>query len=209
MSITLSAEEAFKERVSKAEYQFVEKEIRHRICGIDWCEVGHEIYWIVRCHLRRIRWNSQEEPSYEWQKRIWLDELDLGDFFYSIKADGIKEDLNHFLCDEEIKKRYYAIFSDFFDSAMDFIKDEKNGKTWRDDDEEKVQQWEKDKYACDEDPEEDGDLPDIPSKEDFYRMTHKGADDLTDEEIDELLADDEDEEDTIDDILNKHEKEGK
>lgn len=208
MSITLSAEEAFKERVSKAEYQFVEKEIRDHIChGTCWCWALSGINAIIRTHLLKIKWNLQEEPSYEWKKHIWIDGLDLHDFFTDIEALDVKDRLNKFLSDTDIKKRYHAIFSDFFDSAMDFEKDEKEGKTWRNDDEEKVQQWERDKYACDEDPEEDGDLPDIPSKEDFYRMTHKGADDLTDEEIDELLSDD-DEDDTIDDILNKN-KEGK
>lgn len=193
MSITLSAEEAFKERVSKSEYQFVEKEIRDHIChGTCWCWALSGINAIIRTHLLKIKWNLQEEPSYEWKKHIWIDGLDLHDFFADIEALDVKNRLNKFLSDADIKKRYYAVFSDFFDSAMDFEKDEKDGKTWRNDDEEQ---------------EEDGDLPDIPSKEDFYRMAHQGADDLTDEEIDELLMDD-DEDETIDDILNKN-KEGK
>lgn len=165
----LSAEEAYKARVEKCEYnQMLEYMTGMFRTHADMDALAECVESTIKKHLRKIHWECQEEPSYEWKRRMWLDDIDLGELFSMFVMNDVKNSLNRYLSDEDIKKRYYIFFSNVFDWTMDYLEDIKNG-------------------LLDLDEDED----DIPSKEDFYRMTHAGTDLLSDEDIDVLISKDE------------------
>lgn len=171
INCTQSAEEAYKSRVEKFEYSIVVDKMDFFIrIGVDWDSIAYDAEELIEKSIAAKMAGfklSKEEVSYEWKRKIWLEEMDLNRFFDDIGEIHFKKQMNRYLSDEDIKHRYYEFFCKVFDAAMGYLEDEKKSDTTEDDE------------------------PDIPSREDFYRMTHQGTDELSDEEIDDLLGDDE------------------
>ena len=138
MNCMQSAEEAYKERVGKFEYNFVMDDLNKFACLIDWDDLAYEIEEIIKEHFEKNKNNmiDFDHISRAWKETVWLEEVDLNDFFADhLHYLPLKREMNRYLSDEDIKKRYYEFFSHIFDAAMGFLEDEKNGLT-KDDDEE-------------------------------------------------------------------------
>lgn len=136
MNCMQSAEEAYKERVEKLEYNFVMAELNGCEFAIDWDDFSHKVEKIVKNHLKEINEQIDEEHiSRAWKETIWIEEVDLHVLFSELCSLPLKRQMNKHLSDEDIKHRYYEFFCHLFHAAMDFLEDEKNGLT-KDDDEE-------------------------------------------------------------------------
>lgn len=137
MNCMQSAEEAYKERVGKFEYNFVMEELNGSALLIDWDDFSHKVEEIIKNHLEKIKDRIDvDQVSRAWKETIWFEEVDLNDLFAKdLRSLPLKREMNRYLSDEDIKKRYYEFFSHIFAAAMDFLEDEKNGLT-KDDDEE-------------------------------------------------------------------------
>ncbi len=138
MNCMQSAEEAYKGRVGKYEYNFVMEELNRSAFFIEWDDFSHKVEKIVKNHLKEINEQIDEEHiSRAWKETIWIEEVNLNDLFADDLhfASILKQEMNKYLSDEDIKHRYYEFFSHLFKAAMDFLEDEKNGLT-KDDEEE-------------------------------------------------------------------------
>lgn len=137
MNCMQSAEEAYKERVGKFEYNFIMEELNQFAFMIDWEDFSHEVEKIIKNHLEEAKEHvDSDHISRAWKETIWLEEVNLNNLFSdNLHRLPLKREMNKYLSDEDIKHRYYEFFSHIFNAAMDFLEDEKNGLT-NDDDEE-------------------------------------------------------------------------